>query len=357
MAGLLKPCAAGPLVRALKEATGMPVHLHTHDGSGNGGATVFAAAEAGVDAVDLAVAALAGASSQPSLNGVVAALRHHPRSTGFDLEALQGLDNYWSGVRKYYRAFESTKSVASAEVYLYEIPGGQYTNFWQQAEALGLGGRWEEVKRAYAEANRMLGDIVKVTPTSKAVGDLALLMVQHGIRGEADLLARADELTFPDSVIDYFSGMMGQPEGGFPKELQEKALKGRTALTVRPGETLAPVEWRTLAEQLRGDEPGPSVPDEPDRGRISYALYPKVYKEYLEHAERYGDTSALDTPVFFYGLNVGETTSVDIERGKTLIVKLVGVGDVQADGTRNVWFELNGQSREVQVRDEAAESL
>lgn len=366
MAGLLKPYAAGPLVRALKEETGLPVHLHTHDGSGNGGAALLAAVEAGVDAVDLAVASMAGSTSQPSLNGIAAALQHHPRGTGFDLEALQQLDNYWRGVRKYYKAFEGEQGGASAEVYLYEIPGGQYTNFWQQAEALGLGSRWEEVKRAYATANRLLGDIVKVTPSSKAVGDLALLMVQHDIEGEEDLLARADELTFPDAVVDYFSGMMGQPEGGFPEELQRKVLRGRRPLAVRPGETLPPVDWRQLARELapesddeEGGEGAKPTPSEigPNRELISYGLYPQVYKDFLEHRERYGDTSALDTPVFFYGLQAGETTAVDIEPGKTLIVKLVTVGDVEADGTRNLWFELNGQSREVAVRDEAAEDL
>lgn len=351
MAGLLKPYAAGPLVRALKEATGLPVHLHTHDGSGNGAATILAAVDAGVDAVDLSVASMAGATSQPSLNGIVAALQHHPRHTGFDLHALQKLDNYWGGVKKYYGAFAGTQPTASAEVYLYEIPGGQYTNLWQQADALGLGERWEEVKRAYAEANKMLGDIVKVTPSSKAVGDLALLMVQNDIEDEAELLARADDMTFPDAVIDYFSGMMGQPEGGFPEELQAKVLKDRKALSIRPGETLAPVDWAALRQELDGPDAVTAAPVDPDRSLISYALYPKVFTEYREHRELYADTSSLATPVFFYGLDVGETTSVEIERGKTLIVKLVAIGDVQADGTRSMWFELNGQTREVRVRD------
>ena len=406
MAGLLKPYAAGMLVRALKEETGLPVHLHTHDASGNGAATILAAVQAGVDAVDVAIASMAGSASQPSMNGIVAALAHHPRSTGFDLEALQRLDAYWAAVRRYYQAFETQQNTLSAEVYLTEIPGGQYTNLWQQAEALGLADRWDEVKRMYAVANRILGDIVKVTPSSKAVGDLALLMVQHNLADEQALLAKADELTFPDSVIDYFSGMMGQPEGGFPKELQAKVLKGREPITVRPGQLLPPVDWRALARELAevsGDDVriggttmlrpagnpaaesaavvtvatstaaacavaadtganrvtpeasgGEAV--QPTRELITYALYPKVYKEFLEHRRAYSDTSVLDTPVFLYGLNVGEQTAVEIEPGKTLIVKLVAVGQVQPDGTRSVWFELNGQHREVTVRDEAAES-
>lgn len=394
MAGLLRPYAAGPLVKALKEETGLPIHLHTHDGSGNTVATVLAAVEAGVDAVDLAIAAMAGATSQPSLNGIVAALAHHPRSTGFDLKALQQLDDYWAAVRRYYVAFESEQSVVSAEVYLNEIPGGQYTNLLQQTGAIGLADRWDEVKRMYAVANEILGDIVKVTPSSKAVGDLALLMVQNDITDGAGLLARADELTFPDSVIDYFSGMMGQPEGGFPSELQAKVLKGQEPITVRPGELLPAVDWAELARELaeldggaateaaaadgaasseesaktETDEAGteadgsheamiqPETEAQPNRHLITYALYPHVYRQYREHQRLYSDTSVLETPVFFYGLNVGEETSVDIERGKTLIVKLVGIGDVRADGTRNVWFELNGQSREVTVRDESSES-
>lgn len=368
MAGLLKPYAAGPLVKALKDATGLPVHLHTHDPSGNGAATLLAAADAGVDAVDVAIASMAGATSQPSLNSLVAALQWHPRSTDMDLASLQQLDDYWAAVRRYYAAFETDQNLVSADVYLNEIPGGQYTNLFQQAEALGLASRWDEVKRAYAVANQILGDIVKVTPSSKAVGDLALLMVQNDIDDEATLLARADELTFPDSVIDYFSGMMGQPEGGFPKELQAKVLKGQKPITVRPGELLPPVDWARLAAELRGEENVAATTDgalaeaipeevpEPGRELIAYALYPKVYRELQEHRRRYSDTSALETPVFFYGLNVGEETSVEIERGKTLIVKLVGIGDVQEDGTRNLWFELNGQPREIQVRDESAES-
>lgn len=374
MAGLLKPYAAGPLVRAIKDATGLPVHLHTHDGSGNGAATLLAASDAGVDAVDVAIASMAGATSQPSLNGIVAALQRHPRSTQFDLNALQQLDDYWSAVRRHYGAFETHQNAVSAEVYLNEIPGGQYTNLWQQAEALGLGDRWTEVKRRYAVANRILGDIVKVTPSSKAVGDLALLMVQHDIHDETQLLARADDLTFPDSVIDYFSGMMGQPEGGFPPELQAKVLKGKEPITVRPGELLPPVDWSLLALELVGEESLVAAADEaareltpndfdadleldvPSRELIAYALYPKVYKELQEHRRLYSDTSTLETPVFFYGLNVGEETAIEIERGKTLIVKLVGIGEVQPDGTRNIWFELNGQPREVQVRDESAKS-
>lgn len=360
MAGLLKPYAAGPLVKAIKDATGMPVHLHTHDASGNGVATVLSAVEAGVDAVDLAVASMAGATSQPSLNGIVAALERHSRNTGLDLGSLQQLDDYWAAVRRYYCAFESDQNVVSADVYLNEIPGGQYTNLLQQAEAVGLGHRWRDIKRTYAIANDILGDIVKVTPSSKAVGDLALLMVQYDIVDEDGLLARAAELPFPDSVIDYFSGMMGQPEGGFPEELQAKVLKGKEPITVRPGELLPPVDWDGLATELHGEGANAQSPGdaarEPSRELITYALYPQVYKQWRQHVERYSDTSVLETPVFFYGLDVGEETSVNIERGKTLIIKLAGIGDVAEDGTRNVWFELNGQARDVTVRDEEVES-
>jgi len=349
MAGLLKPYAAEKLIRALKDEIGIPIHLHTHDTSGNSIATVLKAVEAGVDIVDLATASLSGLTSQPSMGALVAALERTERDTGLDGAALQKLDEYWEAVRKYYAPFESGLKSGTAEVYIHEMPGGQYSNLYEQAKALGLEDRWNEIKQAYVTANKLMGDIVKVTPSSKAVGDLALFMVQNNL-DEKSLLERAEELSFPESVVAFFQGMMGQPMGGFPEELQRKVLKGREPITCRPGELLDPVDFDAVKKELE-DEFGVTVSR---RDVFSAVLYPSVFRDFLKHRITYGDTSVIDTPTFFYGLRVGEETRIDIEPGKTLIVKLTAVGELLEDGTRIVYFELNGQPREVRVVDESA---
>ncbi len=349
MAGLLKPRAAKLLVESLKQEIGIPIHLHTHDTSGNGVAMLLEAAEAGVDIVDLATATMSGTTSQPSMGAVVAALERTERQTGLDLSALQQLDEYWEVVREYYQPFESGLKAGTAEVYLHEMPGGQYSNLREQAKALGLAERWTEIKEAYITANRLMGDIVKVTPSSKAVGDLALFMVQNDL-DEESLLARADELTFPDSVISFFSGMMGQPKGGFPEELQRKVLKGREPISCRPGELLEPVDFEAVRRQLEEEFGVPMS----HRDAISSVLYPAVFKGFAEHRIEYSDTSVLDTPTFCYGLRMGEETRIEMEPGKTLVVKLTAVGELLDDGTRNVYFELNGQPRQVRVNDDSA---
>jgi pyruvate carboxylase len=349
MAGLLKPYAAYHLIKALKEEIGIPIHLHTHDTSGNGVATLLMAAEAGVDIVDCAISSMSGLTSQPSLNALVAALEQSERATGLNLEELQKLSDYWEVVREYYQAFEKGLKTTTADVYLHEMPGGQYTNLRQQAESLGLGDRWEEVKKAYAEVNRMLGDIVKVTPSSKMVGDLALFMVQNNLT-EEELRKRGETLDFPASVVDFFMGYMGQPPGGFPEWLQRIVLKGREPLACRPGEMLEPVDFdesrKTLTEKINRPLK--------ERDLVSYALYPQVFLDMMNHFEKYHDVSVLDTPTFFYGMRPGEEITVEIEDGKTLMIKLIGVGGLDPDGTRTVYFELNGQPREVVVRDESA---
>ncbi|HLS90843.1 MAG TPA: pyruvate carboxylase [Limnochordia bacterium] len=349
MAGLLKPYAAEKLIRTLKEEIGIPIHLHTHDTSGNSIATVLKAVEAGVDIVDLAISAMSGLTSQPSLNALVAALERTERDTGLDGAALQQLDEYWEAVRRYYAPFEMGLKSGTAEVYVHEMPGGQYSNLYEQAKALGLEHRWKEIKQAYVTANKLMGDIVKVTPSSKAVGDLALFMVQNNL-DEKTLMERADELDFPDSVITFFQGLMGQPMGGFPKELQRKVLKGREPITCRPGELMDPVDFEAVRKELEEEFEQAFT----HRDAISAVLYPSVFRSFIEHKIKYSDTSVIDTPTFFYGLNVGEETRIEMEPGKTLVVKLTAVGELLEDGTRMVYFELNGQPREVRVADESA---
>lgn len=346
MSGLLKPRAASVLVRALKQEVGLPIHLHTHDSAGTGLATLLAAAEAGVDIVDGALSALSGFTSQPSLNSLVAALQGDERDTGLDLRELQRLTDYWQAVRPLYQPWEAGLQNGSADVYLHEMPGGQYTNLRQQAEALGLGGRWSEVVQAYSLANQLLGDIVKVTPSSKAVGDFALFLVKNGLDAES-VITRGESLAFPESVVQLLSGMMGQPPGGWPEELQRVALKGREAITVRPGELLEPVDFDRAAAGLSEKLGRPATM----RDLLSEIMFPGLGLDLQAHREEYSDTSVIDTLTFFYGLRPGEETAVDIEPGKTLMIKLVSVGEPRADGTRDILFELNGQSREVRVAD------
>ncbi|WP_039871653.1 pyruvate carboxylase [Halobacillus sp. BAB-2008] len=347
MAGLLKPEAAYQLITALKETVDIPIHLHTHDTSGNGLFTYARAVEAGVDVVDVAAGSMAGLTSQPSANSLYYALEGSERKPDVNIKAYEELGKYWEDIRKYYQDFESGMMAPHTEVYEHEMPGGQYSNLQQQAKAVGLGNRWEEVKTMYRRVNDMFGDIVKVTPSSKVVGDMALYMVQNDLN-EDDVYDKGDTLDFPDSVVELFQGYLGQPYGGFPQELQRIILKGREPITVRPGELLEPVDFTDLKETLfhKLDRPVTSF------DMISYALYPKVFMDYHGFTEQYGDMSVLDTPTFFYGMRLGEEIEVEIEQGKTLIVKLVSVGEPQIDGTRVIYFELNGQPREVVVRDE-----
>lgn len=347
MSGLLKPRAASMLIAALKQEVGVPLHLHTHDTAGTGVATLLAAAEAGVDIVDAAISSLSGLTSQPSLNTLVAALQGGERDTGLDLAALQQLADYWQEVRRWYAPWESGLSATSAETYLHEMPGGQISNLRQQAVSLGLGGRWHEVVEAYRTANLALGDIVKVTPSSKAVGDLALFMVQNGIRTPEELLERGETLAFPESVVQMLSGYMGQPPGGWPEELQRVVLKGREAITVRPGELLPPIDFEAKRAELSERLGRPAT----QREVLSEILFPGLVEEFARHRAEYENTSVVDTPTFFYGLRPGEQTAVEIEQGKTLIIKLIDVRDPKPNGMREVLFELNGSPREVEVPD------
>jgi pyruvate carboxylase len=349
MAGLLKPRAATMLVKALKEAVDVPLHLHMHDTAGNAISSYLAAIDAGVEVVDGAVGIMAGMTSQPSLSSLGFALAGSPRDPKISIEGIEKLSHYWEPVREWYAPFESGLKAPAADVYDHEIPGGQYSNLRAQAEALGVGAAWEAVKRAYAEVNRLFGDIPKVTPSSKVVGDMAIWMVKQGLDGKA-VLERANDLTFPESVIDYMRGSLGQPPGGFPEPLRTHVLKGAARVDGRPGASLPPFDWvgaRREMERLAG------VGVE-RRDVVSYALYPKVLREYMEHRALHGDTSVLPTPAFFYGLRVGEEAWVDIEPGKTLIIKLLSIGDVEPDGARVLTFELNGQPRTMRVADESA---
>jgi len=347
MGGLCRPRAAYALVKALKEETGLPLHFHTHDTSGIGAASVLAAIEAGADAVDGAIDALSGLTSQPNLGSIVEALRYGPRDSGIDANKLRVISAYFEQVRRLYVAFESDVRAGASEVYVHGMPGGQYTNLREQARALGVGdARWPEVARAYAEVNELCGDIVKVTPTSKAVGDLALVMVTRGLTRE-QLADPATEVAFPESIVQLFRGELGQPYGGFPQALQRKVLKGAPPLSARPGAQLPAVDLEAERRAL-GERLGRPVSDE---DLASYLMYPRVWQEYARERLQYGDLGLLPTPVFFYGMQPGDEISVELERGKTLIVRYVATSDPHEDGTRTVFFELNGQPRSVRVRD------
>lgn len=346
MAGLLKPQAAYRLISELKDATSLPIHLHTHDTSGNGIYLYAKAIEAGVDIIDTALGSMAGLTSQPSANSLYYAMKGSERNVRADIDSLEKLSYYWEDVRKYYVDFESGMNAPHSEIYVHEMPGGQYSNLQQQAKAVGLGDRWDEVKTMYSRVNLMFGDIVKVTPSSKVVGDMALFMVQNDLT-EDNIVERGQTIDFPESVIEFFQGYLGQPHGGFPVEIQKVVLKDRTPITVRPGELLPPVDFDQLTAELT--EKCGRAPSKQDV--LAYALYPKVFEQYIDAVNAFGDVSVLDTPTFFYGLKLGEEIEVEIEKGKTLIVKLVSIGEPQHDGTRIIYFELNGQSRELVIQD------
>lgn len=346
MAGLLKPQAAYRLISELKDATSLPIHLHTHDTSGNGIYLYAKAIEAGVDIIDTALGSMAGLTSQPSANSLYYAMKGSERNVRADIDSLEKLSYYWEDVRKYYVDFESGMNAPHSEIYVHEMPGGQYSNLQQQAKAVGLGDRWDEVKTMYSRVNLMFGDLVKVTPSSKVVGDMALFMVQNDLT-EDNIVERGQTIDFPESVIEFFQGYLGQPHGGFPEEIQKVVLKDRTPITVRPGELLPPVDFDQLTAELT--EKCGRAPSKQDV--LAYALYPKVFEQYIDAVNAFGDVSVLDTPTFFYGLKLGEEIEVEIEKGKTLIVKLVSIGEPQHDGTRIIYFELNGQSRELVIQD------
>jgi pyruvate carboxylase len=350
MSGLCKPYAARRLVQALKQEVGIPIHFHTHDTAGVQAASILEAAESQLDIADAAFAPLAGGTSQPNLNTVVEALRFTPRDTGLDAAALDEIAVYWQGVREFYTPFESEVLPATSSHYRYEMPGGQYTNLFEQARALGLADRWGEVCEAYCQTNQMLGDIVKVTPTSKAVGDMALFLVANNLTAD-EVLNTDRELAFPASVIDLISGRMGQPPGGFPEPVKDRVLRGEPAFDERPGASLPPADFAAAAkkvEKLLGRQPN-------RQEVVTHLLYPKVFEEFLQHQDQYSDTSHLPTPAFFYGLQPGEEISVEIEKGKTLIVRYLTQGDPHPDGTRTVFFEMNGQPRDVTVTDHSLE--
>ncbi len=346
MSGLLKPMAASKLITALKNEISIPIHLHTHDTSGNGIATILMAAHAGVDIVDAAFNSMAGLTSQPALNSVVAALEHSNRDTGIDLDGIQKISEYWRDVRPVYAGFESELKTPSAEIYKYEIPGGQYSNLKPQVESFGLGHKFSDVKDMYKAVNAMLGDIVKVTPSSKAVGDMAIFMVQNGLTPE-NILEKGQGIDFPDSIVSYFEGMMGQPEGGFPAELQKLVLKDKEPITCRPGELLEPEDFDAIKEHLIKDLDLEGTPQEV----ISYAIYPKVFEDYIKSIRKEGDYRYMGSDIFFHGLEEGETCEVKLEEGKILIVKLAEIRDVDAEGKRELVFEVNGNRRIVRIKD------
>ncbi|TPE53860.1 pyruvate carboxylase [Amaricoccus solimangrovi] len=345
MAGLLKPAAARVLVKALKEETGLPIHFHTHDTSGVAAATILAAADAGVDAVDAAMDAFSGSTSQPCLGSIVEALRHTERDTGLDIEAIRRISDYWEAVRGQYLAFEAGLQAPASEVYLHEMPGGQFTNLKAQARSMGLEERWHEVAHRYAEVNRMFGDIVKVTPSSKVVGDMALMMVAQGLSPE-DVENPAVEVVFPDSVVDMFKGSIGQPPGGWPEALQRKILKGEAPSTDRPGAVMPPADLDTMLADLKGQVAGEEIDNEDFCG---YLMYPKVFLDYMARHRDYGPVRTLPTPVYLYGMEPSQEISAEIDPGKTLEIRLTAFGETNEDGEVRVFFELNGQPRTVRV--------
>lgn len=350
MAGLLKPAAARVLIKALKEEVGLPIHFHTHDTSGMGGATILAAAEAGVDAVDCAMDALSGNTSQPTMGSVVEALAQTDRDTGLDIGAIRAISNYWERVREGYAAFESGLQSPASEVYLHEMPGGQFTNLKAQARSMGLEDRWHEVAQAYADVNRLFGDIVKVTPSSKVVGDMALMMVAQNLTPE-DVADPAREVSFPESVVDMMRGNLGQPPGGWPQAIQRKVLKGETPITDRPGAHLPPVDLEAERAKLSQMLDGRAIDDEDLNG---YLMYPKVFTDYMARHEIYGPVRTLPTRAFFYGMEPGQEISVEIDPGKTLEVRLLTIGETDEKGEVKVFFELNGQPRQVRVPNRKA---
>ncbi len=350
MAGLVKPAAATALVRALKDEISIPIHFHTHDTSGIAAASVLAAAEAGVDAADAAMDSFSGLTSQPCLGSIVEALRHQERDTGLDIAAIRRLSTYWDRVRRMYSAFESDMRHPTSEVYQHEMPGGQVTNLRAQARSMGLEGRWPEVSETYAQVNQMFGDIIKVTPTSKVVGDMALSMVAGGF-SRAAVEDPDTDVSFPDSVIELMRGELGQPMGGFPDAIQKKVLKGAEPIAARPGSLMEPVDLEANRAEAAGQIERDTIDDE---DLCSYLMYPKVYLDYMGRRREYGPVRVLPTPTFFYGMMTNEEIAVDLEPGKTLVIRLQAVSETNDEGEVKLFYELNGQPRVIRVPDRSA---
>ena len=348
MAGLCHPAAAQKLVKTLRNEISIPVHFHTHDSSGIASASVLKASEAGVDVVDLAVSSMSGCTSQPNLNSVAHALRNMPRSTGLDVDALNQLSLYWETIRQYYSPFDTSPPFGGAEVYQHQMPGGQYTNLREQATALGLGKRWPDVVKTYQEVNELLGDIVKVTPSSKCVGDLAIFLITKGVK-PSDLTNLPPETGFPESVIDLMSGNLGQPTGGWPKDIQKVILGGRKPLRGRPGASAPKIDLAKESVKIKKKYGNKATDDD----LFSSLMYPKVYDDFRDFRNKYGDVSVLPTTAYFHGLKPGEEISIDIEEGKTLFIKLLHVGDPDEKGVRPLTFELNGKARTTLVKDQS----
>ncbi|WP_066025937.1 pyruvate carboxylase [Enterococcus mundtii] len=346
MAGLLKPQAAYRLISELKATTDLPIHLHTHDTSGNGIITYSAATKAGVDIVDVAMSAMSGNTSQPSMSSLYYALVNGPRVPEINIANAQQLNHYWEDVRMYYKPFENGLNAPETEVYMHEMPGGQYSNLQQQAKAVGLGHRWDDIKKMYHTVNLMFGDIVKVTPSSKVVGDMALFMVQNEL-SEEDIYKKGETLSFPESVVTFFQGELGQPVGGFPEKLQKIILKGRPAITERPGLFAETVDFEKVKAEL-----AKKIGYEPKQEEVlSYLMYPQVFLDYQTAYNQFGDVTLLDTPTFFQGIRLGETVNVQIEKGKILIIRLDEIGEPDIEGNRVLFFNLNGQRREITIKD------
>ena len=347
MAGLLKPKAAFELVSELKAAVNLPIHLHTHDTSGNGILIYKQAIDAGVDVIDTAVATMSGLTSQPSANSLYYALNGFDRNMRADIDGLETLSHYWGTVRQYYSDFESDIKSPNTEIYKHEMPGGQYSNLHQQAKSLGLGNRYNEVKDMYRRVNFLFGDIVKVTPSSKVVGDMALYMVQNDL-DEDSVIKDGHKLDFPESVVSFFKGEIGQPVGGFNEKLQKVILKGQQPLTDRPGEYLPSVDF----EQVRQELEQLQLKDVTEQDIISYVLYPKVYEQYIQTREQFGNVSILDTPTFFFGMRHNETVEIEIDTGKRLIITLKAITEPDDKGVRTIFFDMNGQARRIYIQDE-----
>ena len=348
MAGLMKPAAARMLIKALKEEVSLPIHFHTHDTSGVAASSILAAVDAGADAVDAAMDALSGLTSQPCLGSISEALRGSERETGLDSLTIRRISFYWEAVRTQYQAFESDLKGPASEVYLHEMPGGQFTNLKEQARSLGLEPRWHEVAQTYADVNMMFGDIVKVTPSSKVVGDMALMMVSQDL-SVSEVEDPDKDVAFPESVVQMLRGDLGQSPGGWPEPLQKKVLKGETPITVRPGSLLEAADL--TAESTKLEESTGRTIDDTDLA--SYLMYPKVFLDFDKAQQRYGPTSVLPTPVYFYGLEAGDEIMVDLEPGKTLVVRCQAIGETDENGEKKVFFELNGQPRIIKVPDRA----
>jgi pyruvate carboxylase len=355
MAGLCKPQAAYNLVHALKQEIGIPIHFHTHDTSGLNAASVIAASRAGVDIADLAIASMSGSTSQPNLNSVVAALKSSPQDTGLDLDALNDISDYWEHVLGFYKPFDSAPRAGTAEVYEHEMPGGQYTNLREQANSMGLGHRWREIARTYADVNQLFGDIIKVTPSSKVVGDMCMFLVTRGIKAADVTKIKPGSIDFPESVIDMLSGGLGQPDGGWPADVQKVVLGPNHKITTkRPGELAEPVDLDEVAISLNLQSP---ISNHQSQDAIySHLMYPGVYKDFVASRAKYDDLSKLPTTAFFYGLQIGEEIEVEIDPGKILIIKLISIGEADSDGQRTLFYELNGMPRESIVTDKALTS-